>query len=506
MKFATQKAAQMQFAIALLVGVLIVMSLPILNGGPAIYFDTPAYLQPAAKVGRALFSIDSNVEPVGYTSQQTAAIDSPEGEKVVTSGRSLYYGLFLYLGWETSLWIPVAIQALVLSWLVLILFRMISPQAPHYSALATLFLISIFSSASFFAGLLMPDIWAGIMILTLALLWSSSDRLSTWSKLAMLAVLVFSVLAHSSHFVLLAAITVLFVILHLMKLGFREPAGQRSESLARKIAIPVIALAFGVAGMVAYGFAVKVGYGAKLLHRPFITAHLTDMGPGTRYLQQSCPESGFVLCDFKDRLPVNWQDFLFDRSPETGVFAAASKDMQLAITDEQIAFALKTLAAEPISTISGLMYDGLSQLWTMSMAHVALNQRNEAFLVEHAPPTLIEQVKATRVYTNPDLSLSIERNSQTLAIVSVLILGAWLILHTRRGTEGQSHVATMSNVVTILVAGFVLNALICGFLASPYGRFQARIVWILPLIASLILASKLVALEKPRWLPTLGSS
>jgi len=38
----------------------------------------------------------------------------------------------------------------------------------------------------------------------------------------------------------------------------------------------------------------------------------------------------------------------------------------------------------------------------------------------------------------------------------------------------------------ILLLGLFLNALICGVLASPYGRFQARIIWLLPVLAALV--------------------
>ena len=499
MKSEAREAAGGKFVTTLLVGVLIVMALPILNGGPAIYFDTPAYLEPAFKVGGLLFSPESAPGTSSSVAEQQAALASPEGEKIVTSGRSLYYGLFLYVGWESSFWLPVSIQATVLCWLIILLFQFASPQVWRYQVIATLFIISLFSSASFFVGLLMPDIWAGIMIVVVALLWTYGHRLSTWSKLAMLAILVFSVLAHSSHFVLLAAVTVLLVVLWMI-----NPA--RHETLVQKLTIPGIALGLGVAGMVAYGLAVKVVYDAKLMHRPFLTAHLTDMGPGTRYLQNSCPESGFVLCDFKDKLPVAWDDFLFDRSPETGIFGSVPIEEQFLIAEEQMSFVLQTLAAEPLATVSGLIRDGITQLWTLSMAHVALTQRNETFILEHAQPALADEIADTRVYNNPDLMIPIDRNITILALLSALIFGAWLILRlTQRSPIGSENAST-DDVITILIAGVVLNALICGMLASPYGRFQSRIVWILPLVASLILASKFVALEKPRWLLKLGRS
>jgi hypothetical protein len=36
----------------------------------------------------------------------------------------------------------------------------------------------------------------------------------------------------------------------------------------------------------------------------------------------------------------------------------------------------------------------------------------------------------------------------------------------------------------VVLLGILANALICGVLASPYDRFQARVIWLLPLMAA----------------------
>ena len=113
-----------KFVITLLVGALIVMVLPIINGGAIIFFDTPSYLEQATKVAGMLFPTDSSIDVAASLQEQGSAFGSPQSDNVVTSGRSLYYGLFMYAGWITSLWVPIAIQALVLSWLVLLLFNL----------------------------------------------------------------------------------------------------------------------------------------------------------------------------------------------------------------------------------------------------------------------------------------------------------------------------------------------------------------------------------------------
>jgi len=497
MKQETYRAAQIKLAISLLVATIIVLAIPLQNGGPFVYTDTTAYLKHTAKFAEQLLPVEHSFETVPARAAHQPDLESPGSYNVVTSGRSLYYGLFAYAGWMTSFWATIAIQAGVLSWLVLLLFKSLSPPAWPYKAIGTLVIVSLFSSASFFAGLLMPDIWAGIMILALALLWTCGHQLSIGSKLTILVILAFSVLAHSTHFLLLAAVTTVFAVLWLLK-------PDRNEPWLRKMVMPTAALAIGVIGMVTWGLAVTVGYGATLMHRPFLTAHLTDMGPGTKYLQESCPESGFALCDYKDRLPMDWSDFLFEPSPETGVFGAAPVGVQLAIAGEQTAFVLQTLAAEPVSTVSGLIKDGLTQLWTLSMVKIAVSTEREDHVLQNflqrTPRDLVAWLKETEVYNAPQLIRPIERHNEILAALSALVLAAWLILRFGPGSRADPETAAMGKLVTILITGIVLNALICGILASPLGRFQARIVWLLPLIVS-----QPIALKTPRWLLKLGS-
>jgi len=284
MNHETSRAAQIKLAISLLVGTIIVMAIPLQNGGPFVYPDTTAYLKHAAKFAEQLLPVEHGSETAPARPAHQPDLEASESYNVVESGRSLYYGLLAYAGWKTSFWATIAIQAGVLSWLVLLLFKSLSPPAWPYKAMGTLVIISLFSSASFFAGLLMPDIWAGIMILALALLWTCGHQLSIASKLAILAILAFSALAHASHFLLLAAVTIVFAVLWLLK-------PDRNEPWLRKMVIPTAALAITVIGMVAWELAVTVGHGAKVMHRPFLAAHLIDMGPGTKYLQESCPET-----------------------------------------------------------------------------------------------------------------------------------------------------------------------------------------------------------------------
>jgi len=38
----------------------------------------------------------------------------------------------------------------------------------------------------------------------------------------------------------------------------------------------------------------------------------------------------------------------------------------------------------------------------------------------------------------------------------------------------------------LVVLGVLTNALVCGALSTPYDRYQARVVWLLPLLAFMV--------------------
>jgi hypothetical protein len=463
------------------IGALIVMILPILNGGPFLYFDTSAYIARAANVVNMFFPAAPDISISSFvTTSNTQTVGVPQSDKIVLGGRSLYFGIFAYAGWATNIWFPVVVQSLTLSWLVVTLFRHLSPPRWEVVALLALVVLACLSSASLFAGLIMPDIWAGFMVFALALLWTFGAQMSLGSKSALFLILTFAALIHNSHLALLAALIAFFVLLRLI------PSPLHGKSL-RHLRIPLLALGFGIAGQIAYSTAVRVVQDAELIQRPFITAHLVDMGPGTKLIQDSCPESGFALCEFADRLPVDWILFLFERDPEIGVFSVASPSVQKALADEQAAFAIRTLMAEPVATLTGLAKDGIAQLWTLSIDDVALSYKNDAYIVNNFPSDMIDGLSRTRIYDNPDLSASLIRIVQITSALSAIVLMIWSLGRVGRGASPDAKASATNSVILILFAGLLFNALICGILASPYGRFQARLIWILPLIAVVIM-------------------
>ncbi|WP_375688673.1 hypothetical protein [Pseudooceanicola sp. LIPI14-2-Ac024] len=428
--------------------------------------------------------LDIGSDPVGAVAAVASPLPAPveprAGGDIVQGGRSIYYSAFAATGAGLSLWVPIFLQCLAVSWLVTELHRNLVPRSWPVSALATLVLLACFSSLALFANLIMPDIWASAAIIALALLWSPSVTLSNGAKWLIAGILCFSALSHSSHIALIAAMCLTYAAVRLS-----GRAGLRGR---QALALPMIAVLAGVLGQVAFGLAVHGIYGTRILERPHITAHLVDLGPGAEHARESCPESGYALCAYRDKLPVDWIAFMFSRSDDTAIFAVADTETQKELAEEQLRFAIDTVKAYPAATIAGLSLDGIRQLWTLSVTDVPLNRATTGnFLNRNFTPAVAETIRTTQVYRNPGMAGTMTRVIEITSALSLVFLAIWAIAAIRG--DGAVLPPGTGTVVATILGGVILNALICGILASPYGRFQARVVWLLPMLVILLAAA-----------------
>lgn len=474
-----------------LVCALILAAPAVLNQAPFFYYDTAGYLKQAEwgysgtmeRVMAALSpgSGSTSLTPTGSVpAADLDGVGGPNPDLVMMTGRSVYYGLLAYFSYVAAdLWPLVALQCLMVAWLIVTLFRHSLAGGWALPSILTIVALSVLTPAAFFAGLVMPDIWSGTLILAVALWVAHGARLSFWSRGALFAVLTVSVLSHTTHLLLLTSMLALGALAWLMNKQFRQIATIGSATVMS------LSIACGVAGSLAYSIVVERTLGQPPISRPHLSAHLVDLGPGTTYLKQSCPDSGLALCAFVDRLPVSWIAFLFDYDQDTGVFGIAAPEVQRALAEEDVEFALRTVRSDPVTTLGGLAFDGVSQLWHLSIEDVPMVEARDEFLAENFTPDLVAMARDARLYSRAGLVsvLTVLTYASTAVSVALLVVN----LKQRRGMPAS--VGATDNRLMILIAiclvGVLLNALICGVLASPYGRFQARLVWILPLLAAL---------------------
>ena len=235
----------------------------------------------------------------------------------------------------------------------------------------------------------------------------------------------------------------------------------------------------------AFSRVVTQALGAPPLRLPHLTARLVDQGPGTGYLNQVCPELApderWAACNYRDRFPLPWTDFLFEPDPARGVFAPADAATKRRLSQEQIGLAWQVLRHDPAGVLGDMAADTARQLTEFRIDIWGLGPRELAMYEGRVPSALMAALRDSRGARAPQW----QNRFSALALASTgagaLLLLGYLAWRGRRRAEARE-VATC--LVTLVLAGLVMNAAVCAALAAPLDRFQARVVWLLPLLAA----------------------
>ena len=462
------------------------------NGQPFFYPDTPTYLRGAemgvTKVvgsGRLKPWLPAqSTQPVAAT---TPAADAPKAvtpaksltsvdDKIVLAGRSVYYGALLYASYLAgSMWLTVAVQALCVAYLLhLLMVRRWGLRPLHL--LGTVAALGLVTPLAVYTGLLMPDVFAGLGILsagTLAVYWK---RLGRADRAALTAMLLFGLTAHASH----VAVMALMLLVGLAARRFSV----RWRHLSGAALLVVAACMVGAVGAEwAFGKAVTKAVGSPPLRLPHPMARLIDMGPGTDYLRQNCPQAGFAACAFLQNYPTAWDDFLFSTDPHKGVFALADAATKRQLSQEQMRFVVEVVRHDPVGVVRGVGSEVVRQFGQFGMDVWGYGPRELAMYAGRIPDAMFARMQASRA-VGTDVYARWFTLAAYASTVASLVLAAWLLRRHRDGHRAVDPAPDgFIDMAWIGLAGVAANAVICATLASSLDRFQARVIWIVPFLA-----------------------
>jgi len=468
------------------------------NGQPLFYPDTPTYLR-GAEMGATKLAGSGRLAPwmapaAGATAGG-AAVAAPAApgltsldDKVVLAGRSVYYGALLYTSHLAgSLWWTVAAQAVVVAWVLhLLVVRLWGLGAPAYLGMVAA--LTVATPLGVYTGLLMPDVFAGVAVLAVAMLAVHWRRLSRIDRALLAGGLLFALAGHASHVALALALLALALGLRL-----RRPAWQGLSWAALGLVTACIAVALAAE----WGFsqAVTRAVGAPPLRLPHLTGRLVDQGPGTDYLRTHCPQghpnaspgpAPYAACAFVANYPTAWTDFLFSTDPQRGAFALADAATKRRLSQEQLGLAMQVLRHDPAGVLRGVASDVLVQLASFRVDVWGYGPRELAMYAGRIPEGLFAAMKASRgngttAFNDTSTALTY---AATLAALGLALLAA----RQRRLRAPAAMPHRMEQVMVLCIAGLAANALVCAALASPMDRFQSRLAWLPPMLALSALA------------------
>jgi hypothetical protein len=436
---------------AILTAALLLTWPALLNRYPLLYPDSVGYLADGRRIAFAFFHHIN-----------------------VNAMRSEFYslGIFPFHGNLTP-WPIVAFQALLTAWVLYLTIRSIRPHQTLPTYLAITALLSLFTTVSWYVSLIMPDILGALLYLCLYLLLFARETLSRTQRIALSFLAVWGITAHATHLMLAAGLCAFLALLFFIRW---RPIAHRGRALIHIAILVAVATAAQLSLHTwLYGHPTLSGN-----HPPYLMARIIADGPGALYLQQHCPtpslpEPAWAICDHVDHLPNNDDDFLWDPN---GIWATADRETQQRLLAEETPLILATLRTYPRQQIAVSFAN-----FTQQLNDFGVNDFDNNTWMQNALAGPLPASHAQYLYSLQSRS-AVPSNFFTIlqrwiVIPAALVLAAllpYLVRHRRDRLLG---------LFAIIIPTLIANAFVTAVLSSGDSRYQARIIWLVPLLAAL---------------------
>jgi hypothetical protein len=202
----------------------------------------------------------------------------------------------------------------------------------------------------------MPDIFASVGLISVALLFGYADRMSISERLGLTALIAISAVFHITH--LMTAAVVGFA-------GLAATFGLQPQRIAlwrRSVLVTASALAVAITMNFAFDATARAVLGASPKRPPLLTARVIVDGPGRLYLDDFCPiEDEFAVCAYRHRGFRTADEFLWGVLP-TGVFSTLPLDQRLKIIEQEPRFIAAVFRQYPLAVFKAIVANAVEQL------------------------------------------------------------------------------------------------------------------------------------------------
>ena len=406
--------------------------------------------------------------------------------------RPVFYSLFLLpLHLTLTTWPVIVAQALLAAATLHLLRRALLPAMSAWWLVPLLAALALASALPWLASQLMPDLFTGLLVLTLGLLGFAAASLSRGERLWLTGFSAFMIATHQSH--LLLALLLLPTLLALQwwlgpgtgrpaigRPGTGHPgAGRDSRALlaAGRAALPLLAApALACVALIGVNLIGHHRASVAPFSNVFSLARVIYDGPGMRALQRDCPSAHWRLCPYLDQFPAIADQFLWQQDGPL-VRAGGAK----LVSTEANAIMASAIAAEPITELRAVLANSARQL-----ARFATGDGLQAWPTTVTPwilrdfprfeaDTYLAARQTNDVLELPAWLLTLHR---AVALIGVAVCCALLPVALRRRHR-------VTGFLALVLLALPLNALITGGLSGPHDRYQSRVMWLPPLLAAL---------------------
>ncbi len=473
--------------------VLACLSVFLVNGRPLFYFDTVGYISQGHTALRQLgirgeSPLAARTEKLAAEQAANAAAgiappDTTEiaAENTVDGSRSSVYaiaaGLLARLHALEGLIFLNVLAILIAVWLPMrVAARRWGLPVPVSQAVAMPIIVAGLGSMPFFVAYLMPDTFAPVLLMVVATLTVFGRHMRPWELLLAVALGAFAIVSHLSHLaigMLMVPASALISVILSRRRWWLPPA------------MVLFIVGIGFAEQSVLRSAAKAVSDAEVVIKPYITARLIQDGPGMTYLNKHCPDEHIPTC--KLHAALQWSDdpyritathIVFETSARLGSFRLMTPADQKAVADDQIGFFFDVLADQPMATIAAFLKNTFIQSGWVA---VDLTIPTDKIVAQNEGVSglAFSDFDHGRITRDTGWIGPLTTWHEVLYVVSLLIILALVLLPRRVPGEIKA-------LAVMVILGILANALVCGGISQPSTRYGARVVWLLPLIATVL--------------------
>lgn len=372
------------------------------------------------------------------------------------------YGPLIYLlNWGVSFWGVVAGQCLLTSAVLWAVGRAAGPGRA-WSHLLLCAVLAAGSAAPWFTCLVMPDIFAPLVVLCLFLLgWGSAGR---WAVALTVAAAAVGIAAHLAHLIVACGCLVAIAV-----------ARWRRLLLATAPLALALAWLFG-SNVVGNGVAGISPYGSV-----FALARLQADGPAADYLRAVCPGAGFRTCAWVAELPMDSDAFLW--RPDGPVWGHDYGPILYAPEASRIV--ASALRYEPALAAEKALLNTWRQLFHVRLGDT-LGSLHLRATVGRLLGLFFPAAETARFEASRQMQDRLAAVAAPLEPLRLALLGCGSVLTLVIIPWAWKRQPVLAGLALTIALGILANAFATGALSGPHDRYGARIAWLVllpPLLA-----------------------
>ena len=384
--------------------------------------------------------------------------------------RPIFYSIFIgLLHWRLSLW-PIVIGQSILT--IFVIERTLTHLVPRVGLVAKLTVMAILSLATslpWFAGQIMADLFAPVMVLALFLTVVERHHLAKWEYYTLLLILCVTQASHYTHISIALG---LLACLAVAALVFGAPKLRSLLPVALTSAVAILAIM--TVNFAARSEVVFAPYGSV-----FLLDRLIAYGTAQDYLTQHCPSLHYNICDYLDEIKqqprqASWLLWHDDSIlPKMGGAEHYKRE-----ADRLVRAIVLDAPAKYIALVLGATIRQFFNFGTgLELPRLGEGMQIYRIVMTYFPSQADAYIHSRQYLGQLNLDL-INRIDIPVAYASLFAL-IWLL-----GLGIAKHDVALIIFCSVIFLALLGNAILCGGLSAGEARYQSRVISLVPFAAA----------------------